>query len=318
MSAGVQLKDRIGCRVKLSDLHVYMTVVQAGSMGMAAQQLNTSQPAVSRSIAALEDSLGVRLLDRHRRGIELTDYGRAFLECGAAAFDDLRRGVKNIEFLADPTIGEVRIGTNPPVAGSFVSAVIDRFSRHYPRIVFRLQVTDPITLLRELKDRNVDLLISHRFDIFTDDEIDFEFLYDAPYVVVVGAQNPLARRRTVELSELVNEPWVLPPPESAVGPFAMKVFRTSGLDYPRATVVVEEALVRMSLLTSGRFITIVASSLLRFPSKRSDLKVLRVKLPKIPAPHGIITLKHRAISPVAKLFLNNAREVAKPMASGRL
>src|SRR5713226_6105938 len=98
-------------------------------MGKAAQRLHTSQPAISRSIAELEHALGVRLLDRHRQGIEPTEYGRALLDCGVAVFDDLRQGVKNIEFLADPTAGEVRLGTSPVLAATFVSAVVDRLSR---------------------------------------------------------------------------------------------------------------------------------------------------------------------------------------------
>src|SRR4051794_2113125 len=107
----MQLSDRIGRRMKLQDLHVLMTVLQAGSMGKAAQRLNTTQPSVSRSIADLEHAFGVRLLDRHRQGVEPTTFGRALLDCGVAVFDDLRQGVKNIEFLADPTAGEVRIGS---------------------------------------------------------------------------------------------------------------------------------------------------------------------------------------------------------------
>src|SRR3982074_1850022 len=96
----VQLSDRIGRRMKLQDLHVLMTVAQAGSMGKAAQRLNTSQPAISRSIAELEHAFGVRLLDRHRQGIEPTEYGRALLDCRAAVFDVWRPGVKNIAFPA--------------------------------------------------------------------------------------------------------------------------------------------------------------------------------------------------------------------------
>ena len=90
--ADMQLSERVGRRMKLRDLHVFMTVVQAGSMGKAAQRLNTGQPAVSRSIADLEHMLGVRLLDRDRQGVEPTPYGRAMLDCGVAVFDDLRRG----------------------------------------------------------------------------------------------------------------------------------------------------------------------------------------------------------------------------------
>src|SRR6266536_3343450 len=108
MGAVMQLSDRIGSRMKLQDLHVLMTVVQAGSMGKAAERLNTTQPNVSRSIAELEHTLGVRLLDRSRQGVEPTEYGRALLNCGVAVFDELRQGLKNIEFLTDPATGNVR------------------------------------------------------------------------------------------------------------------------------------------------------------------------------------------------------------------
>jgi len=115
----MQMSDRIGRRIKLQDVHILMTVVETGSMGKAARRLNTSQPNISKSIADLEHALGVRLLDRQRQGVEPTAYGRALLDCGLAVFDELRQGVKNIEFLADPASGEARVEANPllPLAG---------------------------------------------------------------------------------------------------------------------------------------------------------------------------------------------------------
>src|ERR1044072_8800497 len=163
MGSDMQLSDRIGRRMKLQDLHILMTVVRAGTMGKAAAVLNTGQPAISRAIADLEHALGVRLLDRHRQGVDPTEHGRALLDCGVAVFDDLRQGVKNIEFLSDPSTGEVRIGSTAFLAASFVSVVVDRLSRRYPRIVFHLATAPTGTLQRELSERNVDLLILRRF-----------------------------------------------------------------------------------------------------------------------------------------------------------
>jgi DNA-binding transcriptional LysR family regulator len=100
----MQMSDRIGLRVKLHDLHVLMAVVQAGNMSKAAALLNTTQPAISRSIAELERTIGVRLLDRTSQGVEVTEYGRVLLDGGAAVFDDLRQAAKNIKFLADPLL----------------------------------------------------------------------------------------------------------------------------------------------------------------------------------------------------------------------
>jgi DNA-binding transcriptional LysR family regulator len=314
MGAIMQLSDRIGSRMKLHDLHVLMTVVQAGSMGKAALILNTTQPNISRSIGELEHALGARLLDRHRRGIEPTQYGRVLLDCAVAVFDDLRQGVKNIECLADPTVGEVRIGSTAFLATSFVSALVDRLSRRYPRIVFHLVTGYMETLQRELIARNVDLLIVRSSGPLADERLNFEFLFDDSYVVVVGTQNPWVRRRRIEITDLADELWVLPPPESVIGSIVREAFRASGRDYPRVTMVTDSPHMRISLLATGRFVTIFPASALRFFAKRSELKILPVKLPMARRPNGIVTLKNRALSPVAKLFIDCAREVAKPLA----
>src|SRR5258705_999490 len=211
----MQLSERIGRRIKLQDLDVLMTVVQAGSMGKAARHLNTSQPNISKSIADLEDALGVRLLDRHRQGVEPTKYGRALLDCGVAVFDDLRQGLKNIEFLNDPTAEEVRIGSIAPLATSFISAVIDRLSRRYLCIAFHLVTAQPSTLQRELSERGIDLFIAR--SPIADERLSFEFLFEDSFVVAAGAQSPWVRRRRIELAELANEPWVLPPSDSLIG-----------------------------------------------------------------------------------------------------
>src|SRR5258707_11424274 len=111
-----------------------MSVVQARSMGRAAEQLGTSQPAISRSISDLEHALGVRLVDRGSRGIEPTPYGRALIKRGVAVFDELRQGVRDIEFLADPTAGELRIGCAESLAAGPGLAGIGRVTRGPPAI----------------------------------------------------------------------------------------------------------------------------------------------------------------------------------------
>ena len=310
----MQVSDRIGRRMKLHDLHVLMAVVQAGSMNKAAVLLNTGQSAISRSIAELEHTIGVRLVDRNPQGVEPTQYGRALLDGGVAVFDDLRQAVKNIEFLADPTAGEVRIGSSALLAASFVSAVVDRLSRHYPRIVFHIVTGHVETLHRELSERNVDFLIVRRFGPIADERLDFEFLSDDSYVVAAGAHNPWVRRRKIALAELASEAWVLPAPGSVIASVVRKAFRAGGLDYPRTTVVTESSEVRTSLLATGRFVTIFPASALRFSPRSLEVKVLPVELPMAPLPNGIVIPKTRALSPVAQLFIDCAREVAKPLA----
>ena len=314
----MQWEDRIGRRLKLRDVHMLLATVQCGSMAKAAERLAISHPVVSKTIADLEHALGVRLLERSRQGVEPTLYGRAVLKHGLAAFDELRQCVREIEFLSDPTAGEVRIGSVHPFAAGFASAVIDQLSRRYPRIVFRLVAEDVGTLCRELVDRNIDLLIALRAGPALDARLDFKLLHNDSYVVAAGAQSPWCRRRKIELAELVNEQWVLPPAESSIGSAFVEVFHNSGLDYPRATVFTDPAEMRISLVATGRFLTIIpTSSILRFPTRRNEFKILPVKLPLARMPIGVATLKNRSLSPVAKLFIEHAREVAKSLAKNK-
>jgi DNA-binding transcriptional LysR family regulator len=310
----MQASDRIGRRIRLQDLHILMTVVEAGSMGKAADRLHTSQPAVSNSIAKLEHALGVRLLDRHSQGIEPTRHGRALLDCGRAVFDDLRQGIKNVELLDEPTAGEVRIGCNPVIAASFVPDLVDRMSRRYPRIVFHLTTALTTELYHELANRTVDLLITRRFGPIAGARLDFEFLFDDPFAVVTGATNRWVGRRKIALADLVDETWLLPARDSAFGSVAIEAFRASGLDYPDVAVVSDSTEVRSRLLPTGRFLTIWSGWAVKSLGVHSGLRILSVELPIASQPNGIVTVKNRSLSPVAQLVVQQAREVAKRFA----
>jgi DNA-binding transcriptional LysR family regulator len=305
--------ERVERRLKLHDLRVLMAVVQTGSMGKAAERLRTSQPAISRSIAVLEHALGVRLLDRSSHGVEPTSYGRALVTRGIAVFDELGQGIKDIEFLADPTAGEVRVGASVAVAVSFVSAVIDRLSRQYPRLTFRVLATDSGAAYRALAERNVDLAVLHIAGPAVEEHLDAEILYDEPHVVAASVQNPWTRRRRIELADLINEPWTLPPPDTLFGSVVTEAFRASGLDVPR-TAVISSLPVRNALLATGRFLTMVTRVVLEFPTRNLELKALPIDLPTTRRPVGIITLKNRTLSPAAQLFIDCAREIARPLA----
>lgn len=309
----MQWADRIGRRIKLRDLHVLQAVAQAGSMTKAAGQLAISVPVVSKAIAELEHTIGVPLLDRSPQGVEPTAYGQALLRRGLAAFDELRQGVKDIESLIDPTTGEVRVASTAPLAASFVCGVIDRLSRRYPRIVFQPTVATTDAMRRLLDERHVDLLVARRFGALGE-QLEFEGLYDNLYVVMAGAKNPWAARRKLRLKDLMDEQWVLPPPDSQVGSFIAEAFRARGLEYPRATVMAFAYEVRVNLLETNRYLTILPESVLRFPTEQHRIKMLPVDLQLRRMPIGIVTVKGRALSPAAQLFIDTAREIAKPLA----
>jgi DNA-binding transcriptional LysR family regulator len=116
--------------------------------------------------------------------------------------------------------------------------------------------------------------------------------------------------------ELAGQLWVLPPPELVLGSTIADAFRALGLVYHGANVTTVSPEVRMSLLATGRFLTIFPASALQFHAGRSGLKVLPLALPIVRVPNGIVTLKNRTLSPVAQLVIGVAREVAKPIRKG--
>jgi DNA-binding transcriptional LysR family regulator len=310
--------ERVERRLKLHDVRVLMTVVQAGGMRKAAAQLGTSQPAISRSIADLEHALGVRLLDRGSRGIEPTAYGRALIRRGVAVFDELRQGVRDIEFLADPTAGELRIGCSESLAAGPVLAVIDRLIRRHPRIVFHILTIAGPPLYRDLRERNVEIAISLVSGAEAGADVLVENLFvDNYFVIVAGSQSPWANRRKIELAELVNEAWTLLPSDSVASAVVVEAFRARGLEPPRTTVITPSLNLRNTLLATGRFLTVLPRFALLLPSARPSLKVLPVEFPNAPRATAILTLRNRTLSPLAEIFIETLRAVVKPIVNRR-
>lgn len=310
----MQWSDRIGRRIKLRDMHIFLAVGRSGSMGKAAMELAMSQPAVSKAISDLEHALGVRLFDRSPQGIEPTLYGKALLRCGTVVFDDLKQGVKELEFLSDPTVGELSIGCTEPAADGFVAAVIDRFSRRYPKVQFNVITADSTTLhRRELGQRNIEIALGLMFDPLSEQNANVEMLFDDRHVLVAAANSPWARKRNLTLAQLTGEPWVLPPPDTTVGSYIADGFRAAGIEPPRASVLTFSLPLHRRLLATGRYLTALPLSILHYGA--TSLRGLTVKFPARPRPIGIMTLNNRTLSPLAERFIDCARELAKPLAN---
>jgi DNA-binding transcriptional LysR family regulator len=308
----MQWDARIGRRIKLRDLHIFLAVVEAGSMAKAGAGLAVSQPAVSKAIAEMEHVLGVPLLDRGSRGVEPTRYGRALVKRSLAVFDELKQGVKEIEYLSDPTIGELSIGSTEPLSAGLVTRVIDRLSDRYPLIGFQVTQGDPDTLLRRLDERAVDIVLARMPGRRLDENINAEILYEDSVVVAAGAESRWARRRRIGLADLLNERWVLYPPDSVLGLAVAKAFHDSGLEQPRAAVVTFSLSTRLSLLATGHFLSMLPASALRFSTRDSGVRTLPIDLPSTRQAIGLFTLKNRALSPVAQLFIDCVRGITAP------
>jgi len=313
MAKATDWHSRIGRRLRLRDLHVFFAVTQSGSMAKAAAHLGITQPSVSASIRALEAILNVRLFDRSPQGVMLTVYGNELHKCGLAAFDDLRQGIKSIEFLSDPDAGEVRIGSAEGMMAGCVPAIIDRLSRTHPRVVFHTAEGTGHALRNALRERRVDLVVARKLPLLAEEDFVSEVLFHDELHVVVGAGSPWARRRKIKLAELLDELWIVPVSDSVLGGLFSEYFRSAGMRPPRLSVASNSMILRNRLLETGRYVSVLPRSILYFSGDLPKMKVLPVTLPGITPVTEILTLKNRTLNPAAKLFIQCARDVAKAM-----
>lgn len=319
MAEAIGWEARIGRRLRLRDLHILSAVIKAGSMAKAAAQIGVSQPVISDAVADLETAVGVRLLDRSPRGVEPTHYGRALLRCSDAVFDELRQGVREIEHLADPASGEVRVGCPESLAAGVVAPVIDRLSRLYPRVRFRVSQVNTLTPtleFPELRERKLDLVLARLIkplgDCGFEADLSVEHLFDDQMMVVAGRNSRWARRRVIGFADLAAEPWILPP-DSWNTLVLAQAFRMAGVDPPRTAVETFSVHLRYQLVATGRFLSGMPASVLLQHTRQPAIKVLDLDLPLRPWPVAMISLRDRTVSPIVQIFKTCVREICTQM-----
>src|SRR5262245_41616978 len=204
MSGIRKLDERILRRLKLRELRVLLAVAETGSMGKTATRLAMPQPAVSKAIGEIEHIVGVQLLNRTPQGVEPTPYGHALLKWAVAVFDDLRQAAKEIEALSNPGLGEIRLGTTDSMIAGFVPAVIDRFSRQYPKVVFEvLPAATFADQYVELRERRIDLILGRLATPATSTaDLKSEILFEDPMFPAAAVGSKWLRARKIELADL--------------------------------------------------------------------------------------------------------------------
>jgi DNA-binding transcriptional LysR family regulator len=199
-----------------------------------------------------------------------------------------------------------------------VPAIIDRLARLRPRVVFHTSEGAGQALLNALRERRVDLVVSRKLAAPLEEDFESEILFHDELHVVVGAASRWASSRKVKLVELLDEPWVIPSPDSIVGTLFREYFRSAGMALPRLSVASDSMILRTRLLETGRYVTMLPRSILVFGGEQPHVKILPVSVPGIAPVTEILTLKNRTLSPAAELFIQCARDVAKSMAAPKV
>jgi DNA-binding transcriptional LysR family regulator len=309
----IDWERQIGRRLRLRDLYVFSSVVRLGSMAKAAQELGVSQPAVSEVIADLEHSLGVRLLDRKPQGVTVTAYGAALERRSIAVFDELQQGIRDIEFLADPAVGEVRIGCPESISAAILQTILEKFTRQYPRVVLEVDTVNTLSFAQQLRERKLDVVLARGGwpleDPLLVTDFNVETLYDDELVIVVGNNSPWARRRKIDIADLHGERWILTTGDRWNYQVISRAFAQRGLDVPSINIKTISVHLRANMVATGQFVTTFPRSVIDLYGDRFGLKILPIAFPDNNWPIKIATLKGRTLSPVVDRFIASAKSM---------
>src|SRR5581483_6560926 len=249
------------------------------------------------------------------QGVEPTVYGRTLLKRGQAAFDELKQGVRDIEFLSNPGAGEVRIGCSGSLASALLPPIISEFSRKYPRVVVHVeQLVTPTLELTALRERRLDAVIARIIEPVRKEQseyLDLELLFSDRTVVAAGPDSEWAGRKRIDLAELHDKLWMLPPPHSWNARIVADAFCARGLQMPTALLVTFCVHLRVNMLAAGPFITAIPSSFLSV--YKTPLTVVDVELPDRLWPVAMVTVKNRTLNSSAQLFIDHVRAFTKQL-----
>jgi DNA-binding transcriptional LysR family regulator len=236
---------------------------------------------------------------------------------GQAAFDELRSGVKDIEFLTDPEVGEVRIACTESIAAGVLPPVIERFTLRYPRVKLHVfQTTTHLMGFAALHERKADVvltLLPKPFERDLTEHLQAEVLFEDRICLAAAMQSAWARRRKIEFADLANAALISPDSDTPGGAAVIEAFRAAGLPGSQVSVTTFSVHLRSILSMRGHFIAVLPVSILRFNPGLYSLKELPLALPMPQPPALIVTPKNRTLSPPVERFIECARETARVM-----
>jgi len=299
-------------RLTLRELRLFIATVRAASIVKAANEVGVTQPALSKAIAGLEATLGVRLFDRSNRGVLPTPHGDALYRRAVGVFEELRLATQEIKALADADSGELRLGAVPAICAGFLPGVMSRLLEVRPKYRLAVAELDSQKLRSELLTRSLDFAVAASHLASGTAELVFEKLFEDRLFVVSNAKHPLAARRSLRLSELTRFQWILPGEDSQVRTRLEEAFSEAGVAFPEVAVTSMSISIRSVLPLHTSFLTVLYGSVLRLGATTSRIRVLPIDVGSA-IPIGIVRVKDRTLAPSAELFFKYAHDSAKAL-----
>lgn len=297
----------------IRQLEVLIAVAEARSISAAARNLRISQPAATRTLSDLEQSLKVKLFDRSAAGILPTVFGRKLLEYARSVLAELRQAEQDLEALRGGSVGTITVGTSPVGAVWLVPTAVGMLSESHAHAIVTVVHSDFQELLAGLRTGQIDVVVAPLSGDTNCAEFIEEELYRNSVSIFVHRTHPEATRVSANLSDLQKYPWIIPLPSTRLGALVLSMFKNSGLDLPSFRVHTESmAVVRSLLLSTGLpWVSVLASEYFRDRPDSDNIIALEFADPSYMRSIGFLLRRHRTRTLLIDALIGKLRQVAE-------
>lgn len=303
-------------RLKTRQLLLLLHLHEQGSVLRAAEAANMTQPAASKLLAEMEDMLGVRLFERHARGVEPTWYGQVLIRRARAAMSEIGRAQEEIAALRSGRMGQASIGTVVNPGTNLVPQAIAEVKREFPDILVRVEMDYSRPLVAKLLDGQLDIVIGRILGPEGARSLDFEPLADEPHSVIARAGHPLASRADLRHIDLLRHGWILPPADSVLRARLDSMFLEHGMQGPNNTIETSSLPVITHLLRGSDLLTALPVDSVQPWIQAKLLTVLPIELGVRIESFGIIRRRDYILPPGAERILLALRSTARRLYPG--
>jgi molybdate transport repressor ModE-like protein len=284
-------------------------VARRGSVTATARALSYTPSAVSQQINRLESEVGQPLLERHARGVTLTDAGRALVERGKRIERELTAAENELADVAGLRAGTLRIGTFPTVGASLLPPAVIAFREAHPGIRLTVRSSRIAGLWRLLENREIELSLMWDYDWCRIDRDDAAVspLLDDPPALLVSDRHPLARRRSATLSQLADDSWITRADNHPVAEALIRSCRAVGFE-PQIAYEAHDYQEAQAMVAAG--IGVALAPTLALDGVRPGVRVLPLRPRTAVRRILIVRMTDHPLTPAAQAFADLLRHSA--------
>lgn len=304
------LIQRLPRHLTMRELRVFVAVLEQRSFRRAAAVLHVTQPAVTKAIAGLEESLGVRLFDRASHGAEPTVHGLSLAPRVAAIFDEVRRAAQDLSLVSSGAQGTLRVGILPMPAIPFLPLAVRRLLEDQPEIFVTVAEERQAELIDRLRRRDIELAIMRLAMLEPDENMRVDRLFDEKLCVIAAAEHPLAGQRQLTWPQLLRERWVMPAADSYFYERVLDVLARNRLPIPSQTIEAASINIQFGMVLHAGMLSFGMRSQVEFAPGRQSLVRLPFNLKSQPTIVGAVSLRGRELSPLARQLIGHIRDLA--------